>query len=90
MAGPQAAPGAGQGPSILIAQVFTIVFIGGVGQSTGKYIGLQSAGPPQESHAPQNAKDVPAVNAIAKIPRTATVLLTIPSSSFHQSLFKEA
>jgi hypothetical protein len=88
MAGPQPTPGAGQGPSILIAQVFTIVFSGGVGQSTGKYIGLQSAGPPQLSHAFQNAKDVPAVNAIAKIPRTATVLLTIPSSSFRQSLFK--
>jgi hypothetical protein len=73
-----------------MAQVLTIVLTGGVGQSTGKYNGLQSAGPPQQSHDPQNAKHVPAANVIAKIPRTASVLLTIPSSSFHQSLFKEA
>jgi len=85
---PHTGPGAGQGPSILHDHVLIIVVGVGYGQqSTGTKHGVgapQSAGKTGE-----NANDVPAAITISdKILRTTKVLLTIPSSSFHQSLFK--
>jgi hypothetical protein len=89
LAGPHAGPGAGQGPSILQDHVLIIVVGVGYGQqSTGTKHGAGAAQslPP---HPGVNAKDEVAAKTISdKILRTTKVLLTIPSSSFHQSLFK--
>jgi hypothetical protein len=59
------------------------------GQSTGTYSGPLLHWAPQPP--PMKPKEVPATISVRdKTLRTTNVLLTIPSSSFHQSFPKEA